>query len=162
MKTAFSRSDIGSVVLKIAPPTFKCGSSASRAMNRRMISLEPSKIMLIRQSRRKRSTGTPSSPRPRSDCGRFVTAAAADLHRFVGNFPRRFGRPHFAHGGFDSQIAGLAIDQTRSEKRDRFHRENVARHLGDFSGNRRMFPDWSAPLNSFARPFPANFEQPFR
>ena len=41
----------------------------------------------------------------------FVTATATNLHRFIRNPPRRLGRPHFAHGGFDSQIPRLAIDQ---------------------------------------------------
>src|SRR5881397_526250 len=48
-------------------PTFKCGSSASRAMNRRMISLEPSKIVFTRQSRRNLSTAIGGSPRPASE-----------------------------------------------------------------------------------------------
>src|SRR2546430_11175627 len=38
-------------------------STASRAMNRCMISLEPSKMRLIRKSRMMRSTGTGFSPR---------------------------------------------------------------------------------------------------
>ena len=62
-----SRIFIDSFVLKIAPATFKCGSKASRAMNRRMISLDPSKMVLMRQSRMKRSTGSASSPRARSE-----------------------------------------------------------------------------------------------
>jgi len=37
-------------------------------MNSRMISLEPSKIVLIRESRISRSIGTGSSPRAASDC----------------------------------------------------------------------------------------------
>jgi len=68
VKTALARSDMGNWVLKMAPPTFKCGSSASRAMNKRMISLEPSKMVFTRQSRRNRSTEVAGSPRPASEC----------------------------------------------------------------------------------------------
>ena len=45
----------------------KCWSTASRAMNNRMISLEPSKIRLMRLSRIARSMGNGFSPRARSE-----------------------------------------------------------------------------------------------
>src|SRR3989449_4713149 len=50
-----------------SPATWRCRSTASRAMNRCMISLEPSKIRLMRKSRMMRSTGTGFSPRARSE-----------------------------------------------------------------------------------------------
>ena len=46
-----------------APATRRCLSTASRAMNRCMISLEPSKMRLMRESRIRRSTGTGQSLR---------------------------------------------------------------------------------------------------
>ena len=127
-----------------------------------MISLEPSKIEIdaaiaqetFDRDRLLAATGE----RLRS----FVTATAADLHRVIGDLPGRFRRPHFAHRGFDAQIARLAIDQSRGEKRHRFHGEDVAGHLRDFSGDGGMFADRHAPLNSFARPLAADFEQAFR
>jgi len=46
-----------------SPAAARCASTASRAMNSRMISEDPSKIRLIRMSRRSCSAGTPRSPR---------------------------------------------------------------------------------------------------
>ena len=89
----------------------------------------------------------------------FVTAAAAHLHRVVGDLPGHFGRPHFAHGGFDPQIAGFPIDQRRGEERHRFHRERVPGHLRDLACDRVMLPDRDAPLDPFTGPFAADFEQ---
>ena len=91
-------------------------------------------------------------------CG-LVPAPAAHLHCFVGDSPSRFGRPHFAHRGLDSQIAHFAIEQRRSKKRHRFHRKNVAGHLGNFPGNRSVLADRHAPLNAFARPLARDFQQ---
>ena len=51
----------------MAPATFRCRSTASRAMNRCMISLEPSKMRLMRASRSIRSTPMGSSPRAASE-----------------------------------------------------------------------------------------------
>lgn len=50
---AFTRVFNGSVEFTTSAPTFKCGSMASRAMKRRMISLLPSKMVLMRESREK-------------------------------------------------------------------------------------------------------------
>jgi len=52
----------------IGPATWRCLSTISRAMKRCMISLLPSKILLMRKSRSMRSTPIPSSPRAASDC----------------------------------------------------------------------------------------------
>ena len=41
----------------------------------------------------------------------FIAPAAAHLHRVIRNSPGRLGRPHFAHRGFDAQIACLTIEQ---------------------------------------------------
>ncbi len=69
-------------------------STASRAMNSRMISDEPSKIRLMRKSRIMRSTGTGLSPRARSQSRGLVAAAAADLQRVVDDPPAGFRVPH--------------------------------------------------------------------
>ena len=49
------------------PATERCWSTASRAMNRCMISVEPSKTRLIRRSRRPCSAPTGRSPRAASE-----------------------------------------------------------------------------------------------
>ena len=41
----------------------------------------------------------------------FIPTTTAHLHRFIGNAPGRFRRPHFAHCRFDAEIARFAIDQ---------------------------------------------------
>jgi hypothetical protein len=92
----------------------------------------------------------------------LVSAPAAHLHCVIGNAPRRFRRPHFAHRSFDSQIASLAIEQRRREKRHCFHGENVARHFCNLPGNGCMFADGHAPLNAFAGPFPRDLQQALR
>jgi hypothetical protein len=53
----------------------------------------------------------------------LVTAAAADLHRVVCDFPGHFGGPHLAHGGLDAEIAGFFVDHRGGEEGDRFHRK---------------------------------------
>jgi len=50
-----------------SPATLRCVSTASRAMNRRMISDEPSKMRLMRKSRNARSTAMGTSPRAASE-----------------------------------------------------------------------------------------------
>ena len=76
-----------------APAIFRCGSSISRAMNSRMISLEPSKMVLMRLSRRNRSTGTGRFAARLQRRGGFVAAPAADLHRVIDDLPRRLRAP---------------------------------------------------------------------
>ena len=49
----------------------------------------------------------PASQRLRS----FVATPAAHLHCLIGDFPRHFRGPHFAHCCLDAQIASLAIEQ---------------------------------------------------
>ena len=95
-----------------------------------------------------------TAPGERVRC--FIAASSAYLHRLIGNAPGRFSGPHFAHGGFDAQVACFPIDQSRREKRHRFHGEHIACHLRDFARNRRVFADRDTPLNPFARPFPAD------
>ena len=53
--------------LIMSPATERCVSTASRAMNRCMISLVPSKMRLMRKSRIIRSTGIGFSPRALSE-----------------------------------------------------------------------------------------------
>jgi hypothetical protein len=91
----------------------------------------------------------------------FITPAAAHLHGLIGNSPGRFCGPHFAHCRFDAQIAGLAIEQRRTEKRHSFHREHVACHLGDFSSDGGMLTDGHTPLNALRGPLARNLEQSF-
>ena len=52
-----------------------------------MISVEPSKIRLIRRSRSICSAGTARSPRAAQRVGGLVAAPAADLHQLVGHSP---------------------------------------------------------------------------
>src|SRR5437868_10795860 len=51
----------------------------------------------------------------------FVAATTAHLHRVIGDSPGRFGRPHFAHGGFDAQIARFTIEDRKSTRLNSSH-----------------------------------------
>ena len=65
--SASKRSDIVASGFTTLNAVLKWWSTASRAMKRRMISDEPSKIRLMRKSRIARSTGYGFSPRARSE-----------------------------------------------------------------------------------------------
>jgi hypothetical protein len=71
----------------MTPACFMCGSTASRAMKRCWISLVPSKMRLMRMSRRIRSTGQGLLAARAQRLGRLVTAAAADLDELVDDLP---------------------------------------------------------------------------
>ena len=116
-------------------------------------------MVFTRQSRRKSFYGDRWLPASGQRLRRLVSPSAAHLHRLIGNSPRGFGCPHFAHRCFDAQIPGLPIEQRRGEEGHRFHGKNVACHLCDLSGNGSMFTDRHAPLDAFARPFPRDLQQ---
>ena len=82
----------------------RCASTASRAISRCMISVEPSKIRLIRTSRSSCSAGTARSPRARQRVGGLVAPTAADLHQLVGDQPRHLARPQLRQRRLDPDV----------------------------------------------------------
>ena len=105
-------------------------------MKRRMISLEPSKIVLMRQSRRKRSTATGCLAARGQGLRGFVAAPAADLHGLIDDLPGALGGPELAEGGFEAHVGVLvAVHEARGVEDHRFHREGLRGHAGDFLGD---------------------------
>ena len=98
-----------------APATLRWVSTASRAMNSRMISLEPSKIRLMRKSRIMRSTGIGLLAAAPQAVGRLVAAAALDLQRVVNDSPPDLGVPHLGDRRLEPDVGGAR--SARSEPR---------------------------------------------
>ena len=95
------RSASGSMM---SPATARWVSTASRAISRCMISVDPSKIRLIRRSRRICSTGI-AALAPRSQgVGRLVPAPAPDLDQLVGDPPGVLGGVELGQRGLDPDV----------------------------------------------------------
>ena len=78
-------------------------------MKRCITSLEPSKMRLIRQSRKMRSTAIGVSPRARERGLGFVPSTAADLQRLVDDLPGAHGVPLFRGRRLEPDVVAAAI-----------------------------------------------------
>jgi hypothetical protein len=96
----------------MAPARCRCGSTASRAMNRRMISLEPSKIRLMRRSRISARRDRLLAARLERRRG-LVAAAAADLHAVVDDAPRALAVVHLRDRGLQPDVGLAGVRQAR-------------------------------------------------
>ncbi len=112
-------------------------------MNSRMISEDPSKIRLIRMSRRICSAGTPRSPR------------AAML---VSDLPAHLGAVQLGERRLDPDVLPVAVGQLAGELNDRLDRVGRRGDERDLLGDRLVLADGPAPLDARARPFPGNLD----
>src|SRR5207249_2118181 len=60
-----------------------------------------------------------------------VPFAAPDLQRVVDDLPQAFGAEQLAHGRFEHDVAGVAIDRAGSQIGDGVHGEDHLGHVGD-------------------------------
>ena len=136
-----------------APATARCVSTASRAMNSRMISLEPSKIRLMRKSRIMRSTGIGASPRARSESRGLVAAAAADLQRVVHDLPAVLGVPHLGDRRLEADVVVAACRPSRTARSDDRSIANVVAAISaSFCAIASCLPIGCAPLHALVAP----------
>src|SRR3954449_11881104 len=109
----------------MSPATCRCWSTASRAISRCMISVEPSKMRLMRMSRSACSAGTGFSPRARQDSAvsyprpprprlppasaqglrGFIPAPAAHLDQLVEHLPAQLGAVELGDRRLDADVA---------------------------------------------------------
>ena len=76
-----------------------------------MISVEPSKIRLMRMSRSICSAGTGFSPRRAQRLGGLVAAAAADLDHRVDGLPAELGAVELGERRLDADVVALVVGQ---------------------------------------------------
>jgi len=157
---AFARSDIGSCVLKIAPPTFRCGSSASRAMKSRMISLEPSEdrvyATIAKESfhRDWRLAAASAANAQFHSPGRRAPASRSSA------ILRSSRSPHFATSRFRCADR-LPYDRAvMSEKGHSLPSRKRCRPSLQFFQQSRRVCNRHAPLNAFRPPICARFRAP--
>ena len=95
--------------------------------------------------------------------GRFVTAAAPNLHGVVDDLPGHFAAPHLAHRRFEPNVRLLvAVNQAGGVKRHGLHRECIRRHASDPVGNGGVFADGRTPLHPLPGPLANDFQTALR
>ena len=112
-----------------------------------MISVEPSKIRLIRESR--------SSARPargdrlgRPANQRFLAAAPANLHEVIDHSPGSLRAPEFAEGGLHPEVDPWHRPGG-SHPDHRVGGVGIGSHVGDLRGDGFVTADFRSPLASF-------------
>ncbi len=117
-----------------------------------MISLEPSKIVLMRASRIVRSIVDGPLAAGAERVRGLVAAAAEDLHGLVDDVPGRLGAEHLGHRGFEADVGLLPVHERRGEVGHRLHGEGRRGDARDLVGDRRVLSDGRAPLLALVRP----------
>ena len=145
-----------------SPATFRCWSTASRAISRCMISVEPSKIRLIRMSRSACSAGTGFSPRALSDAAvsyprppRTWISSSSTFHPISEPYS-------LASAASIRMSPAFVVGQTAGDVEHRLQAERTRRDERELLGDRVVLADRPAPLDAFVRPLARDLCRPLR
>src|SRR6516165_3533189 len=128
------------------PAAWRWVSTASRAISRCMISLDPSKMRFTRMSRLRG----------------LVAATAAKLHQLVDHLPRELRAVHLAQGGFDPDVVALVVGQARRDVEHRLEAERAAGDERQLLRDRVVLADRPTPLHALAGPLAGHLRGPLR
>ncbi len=151
-----ARSTSGSMM---SPATDRCASTASRAISRCMISVEPSKIRLIRRSRRICSTGDRALAAGGQRVGRLVAATAADLHQLVGDLPGHLARVQLDQRRLDADVVALVVGEHAAQVEHGLHAVRGRGDEGELRRHRLVLADRPSPLDALGRPLAGDVER---
>ena len=127
-----------------------------------MISVEPSKIRLMRMSRSICSAGTGFSPRACERLRRLVAAAAADLDHRVDGLPAELGGVELGDRGLDAEVVALVVGQAAGDVDHRLEAERGAGDERELLRDRVVLADRLAPLLALVGPLARDLQRVLR
>ena len=135
----------------MSPATARCASTASRAISRCMISVEPSKMRLMRMSRSICSAGTARLAARGERLGGLEAASAADLHQLVGDQPAHLRAVELGQRRLDPDVVAPASASSARQLEHRLEPEGRGGDEGDLAARHGfVLTDRPAPLHPLA------------
>ena len=135
----------------MSPATSRCRSTASRAISRCMISVEPSKIRLMRMSRMHLLHRHGLLAARLQRLGRLVAASAADLHELVGDLSSPARRRTAWRSPPRCGCRSLVVGEAARDVEHRLEAERGRGDEGDLLRHRLVLAHRLAPLHPLER-----------
>ena len=127
-----------------------------------MISVEPSKMRLMRMSRSCCSTGDRPLAARLERLGGLVAAAAADLHQLVDDLPAQLGRVELRDRRLDPDVVRLVVGEPAGDVEHRLQPERARGDERDLLRDRVVLADRLAPLDALGGELARDLRRPLR